>query len=458
MTHDGGLPCAAKAFTGLAAVRGAVCGRVCCNVKPWIKLFREMKYILKAPERIDVTVDLPASKSISNRALVINALAGGGVTPDNLSDCDDTEVIISALRSMPEVIDIGAAGTAMRFMTAYLAVTPGSHVLTGTERMKQRPIKALVDALRYIGAAIEYVGAEGYPPLRISGKRLEGGWLEISGGISSQYISALLMVAPTLERGLELRLTGEIISRPYIVLTLCMMRYFGAVAEWTDVDVITVRPKAYEPKKFFIENDWSAASYWYEMLMLCRDGESEVRLTGLTDGSRQGDSAVKYLFSMLGVKTLFKTRERDVPTTVTLKRMDMKPPRLDYDFTNQPDMVQTFVVACALAGVPFRFTGLSSLKIKETDRVEALKTEIRKLGYVVRETAVGELSWDGERCDCAGDIVIKTYEDHRMAMAFAPAAMAFPGLKIDNPQVVSKSYPRFWDDLRSAGFTITETV
>ena len=391
-----------------------------------------MKYILKAPGKIDVTVDLPASKSISNRALVINALAGGGVAPDNLSDCDDTEVIVSALRSMPEVIDIGAAGTAMRFMTAYLAVTPGSHVLTGTERMKQRPIKALVDALRYIGADISYEEAEGYPPLRINGRRLMGGRLEISGAISSQYISALLMVAPTLEQGLELKLAGEVISRPYIDLTLCMMKDFGADAEWSDVDVITVRPKPYEPKRFFIENDW------------------------LTDGSRQGDSAVKYLFSMLGVRTVFKTRERGVPTTVTLKHVETKPPRLDYDFTNQPDMVQTFVVTCALTGVPFRFTGLASLKIKETDRVEALKTEMRKLGYVVREKGVGELSWDGERCEPAADIVINTYEDHRMAMSFAPAAMVFPGLKIDNPQVVSKSYPHFWDDLRRAGFEIQE--
>ena len=419
-------------------------------------VFQDMKYILKAPGKIDVTVDLPASKSISNRALVINALAGEGVAPDNLSDCDDTEVLASALGSMPEVIDIKAAGTAMRFMTAYLAVTPGSHVLTGTERMKQRPIKALVDALRYIGADISYEEAEGYPPLRINGRRLTGGRLEISGAISSQYISALLMVAPTLEQGLELKLAGEVISRPYIDLTLCMMKDFGADAEWSDVDVITVRPKPYEPKRFFIENDWSAASYWYELLMLCRDEESEVRLTGLTDGSRQGDSAVKYLFSMLGVRTVFKTRERGVPTTVTLKHVETKPPRLDYDFTNQPDMVQTFVVTCALTGVPFRFTGLASLKIKETDRVEALKTEMRKLGYVVREKGVGELSWDGERCEPAADIVINTYEDHRMAMSFAPAAMVFPGLKIDNPQVVSKSYPHFWDDLRRAGFEIQE--
>ena len=415
-----------------------------------------MRYILNAPDKIDAAVRLPASKSISNRALVMNALAGSKVMPDNLSDCDDTRVILDALRRMPETIDIGAAGTAMRLMTAYLAVTPGSHTLTGTERMKHRPIRALVDALRYIGADIAYEGEDGYPPLRINGRRLEGGRLEIPGDISSQYISALLMVGPVLERGLELRRTGEIISRPYIDRTLCRMRGFGADAEWTDVDTISVRPVPYGPRPFFIENDWSAASYWYETLVLARDGESEVRLDGLTDGSRQGDSAVKYLFSMLGVRTIFKTRERGVPTTVTLKRVEPVPPRLDYDVVNQPDMVQTFVVCCALAGVPFRFTGLASLKIKETDRVEALKTEMRKLGYVVRETAAGELSWDGERCQQADDLVIKTYEDHRMAMAFAPAATVFPGLRIDQPQVVSKSYPHFWDELRRAGFTITE--
>ena len=415
-----------------------------------------MRYILYAPDKIDAAVRLPASKSISNRALVMNALAGNNVMPDNLSDCDDTRVILDALRRMPETIDIGAAGTAMRFMTAYLAAVPGSHVLTGTERMKHRPIRALVDALRYIGADIAYEGEEGYPPLRINGRRLEGGVIEMPGDISSQYISALLMIGPMLERGLELRLTGEVVSRPYIDLTMCMMRDFGADAEWTDMDTITVRPKPYEPRPFFIESDWSAASYWYETLVLAEDGESEIRLDGLTDGSRQGDSAVKYLFSMLGVRTMFKTRERGVPTTVTLKRVEARPPRLDYDFVNQPDMVQTFVVCCALAGVPFRFTGLASLKIKETDRVEALKTEMKKLGYVVRETAAGELSWDGERCLRAENIVIDTYEDHRMAMAFAPAATVFPGLAINNPHVVSKSYPHFWDELRRAGFTITE--
>ena len=415
-----------------------------------------MKYQLTAPEKFNVTVNLPASKSISNRALVINALSGSKMMPDNMSDCDDTEVILKALHDMPPVIDIKAAGTAMRFMTAYLAVTPGGHVLTGTQRMRQRPIKALVDALRYIGADISYEGEPGYPPLGIRGRKLDGGRLEIQGNISSQYISALLMIGPVLTNGLELKLCGEIVSRPYIDLTLCMMKDFGADVDWIGVDTIKVKPKPYEPKPFFVENDWSAASYWYEMLVLGKSDESEITLTGLTDGSRQGDSAIKYLFSMLGVRTMFKTRERGVPTTVTLKLVETKPPRLDYDFVNQPDMVQTMVVCCALADIPFRFTGLSSLKIKETDRVEALKTEMRKLGYVVRETGIGELSWDGERCEPYKDIVVNTYEDHRMAMAFAPASIVFPGLKIDNPQVVRKSYPHFWDDLKSAGFAVEE--
>lgn len=415
-----------------------------------------MRYILKAPDKINVTINLPASKSISNRILIINALAGGDVMPENLSDCDDTEVIISALHKMPDTIDIKAAGTAMRFMTAYLAVTQGSHVLTGTERMKQRPIRILVDALHYLGADIRYEGVEGFPPLRINGGRLSGGQLEIPGNVSSQYISALLMIGPMLNRGLELRLSGNIVSRPYIDLTLCCMRHFGAEVEWTSSDTIKVEPQPYKSCVSFIENDWSAASYWYETLVMRQNIDDEIRLAGLTDGSHQGDSAVKYLFNMLGVKTVFATREKGVPTTVTLKLMESLPPRLDYDFTNQPDMAQTFVVCCAVMGVPFHFTGLSSLKIKETDRIEALKTEMRKLGYVVQETAIGELSWNGEKCEPDENPVIDTYEDHRMAMAFAPVSILRPCLRINNPQVVSKSYPHFWTDLRKAGFTIEE--
>ena len=247
------------------------------------------QYKINAPELLRQTIVLPASKSISNRALIICALAGATTLPDNLSDCDDTEVIVRALRDNPYEIDIKAAGTAMRFMTAYLAVKEGEeHVLTGTERMKHRPIRVLVDALRQLGASIDYVEEEGFPPLRIRGRQLEGGHLEVPGSISSQYISALLLAGPMLKHGLTLRLTGAIISKPYIDLTLCTMRDFGAEAGWSDFDTITVSAKPYEERAFYVENDWSAASYWYEMMALAKDADDEIQLEGLADGSRQG--------------------------------------------------------------------------------------------------------------------------------------------------------------------------
>lgn len=414
-----------------------------------------MQYKITAPERIQATINLPASKSISNRVLMIHALAGGDTLPDNLSDCDDTEVIIRALAAMPYEIDIKAAGTAMRFMTAYLSVTEGKHLLTGTDRMKRRPIAPLVNALRYLGADIRYAGETGFPPLIINGKTLEGGRLEVSGNISSQYISALLMIGPALKEGLELHLMGEIISRPYIDLTLWTMQEFGAEAEWTDMDIITVRPQVYKSHPYLIENDWSASSYWYEMLALQGASGSSIKLKGLTDGSKQGDSVVKYLFSLLGVKTTFDNKEEGQPTTVTLTRHRCLLPRLDYDFTGSPDLAQTFVVTCALLDIPFTFTGLASLKIKETDRIEALKAEMKKLGYPIKDENNNTLRWEGERCTPSLQ-PIDTYEDHRMALAFAPAACRFPGLRINNPGVVSKSYPHYWDDLRKAGFNIEE--
>lgn len=401
-----------------------------------------------------MTVDLPASKSISNRALIIHALSGGSTLPENLSDCDDTSVIIDALRTMPEEINIKAAGTAMRFMTAYLSVTPGTHILTGTERMKHRPIGILVDALRMLGANIEYIGEEGYPPLRITGSTLKGGLLEIHGNVSSQYISALLMIGPMLKDGLTLRLLDHIISRPYIDLTLWMMGEFGAEAEWTSADTITVNPKPYKSRDYFIENDWSGASYWYEILALNGDPESEIRLTGLMDGSKQGDSITRYIFSLLGVKTKLQSKKAGIPQTITLKKNGHCVPKLEYDFVNCPDLAQTFVVACAAMNIPFHFTGLSTLKIKETDRIEVLKTEMRKLGYVVKDIDGSELLWDGERCEPSLEQGIDTYEDHRMALAFAPYAMKHNGLVINNPQVVTKSYPHYWDHLRQAGFKV----
>ena len=427
-----------------------------------------MQYTISAPSVLRHTANLPASKSISNRALVIHALTGGAVVPElachtptfrleNLSDCDDTEVIVRALRDNPYEMDIKAGGTAMRFMTALLSVRDGEeHVLTGTERMKHRPIGVLVDALRRLGADISYVDAEGYPPLLIKGRQLNGGELDVPGNISSQFITALLLIGPMLKNGLTLQLTGDVISRPYIDLTLWMMREYGADAEWTDYNTIEVKPQPYRERPYYIENDWSAASYWYEMMALGKNEDDEVVLEGLMDGSKQGDSSVRYIFSLLGVKTIFKDKQGGVPTTVRLRHSGRCVPRLEYDFNNSPDLAQTFVVCCALLDVPFHFTGLSTLKIKETDRIEALKREMRKLGYVIHDVNNSELFWDGERCEPNLEAGIDTYEDHRMALAFAPAALRFEGLKINNPQVVTKSYPKFWEDISQAGFQLDE--
>ena len=415
-----------------------------------------MQYIVSCPEHIDTSLMLPASKSISNRALIIQALTKGGMMPENLSDCDDTEVIIRGLGKQSEIIDIKAAGTAMRFMTAYLSATEGEHTITGTERMKHRPIGILVDALRYLGAEIEYVGEEGYPPLRIRGRQLEGGTLLIAGDVSSQYISALLMIAPILTKGLELKLTGNIISRPYIDLTLHLMHEFGVAAEWSDFDTIRVKPQPYQQRAYTIESDWSAASYWYEILALTDDTQSKVALQGLKDGSRQGDSTVRYIFSLLGIKTSFKEKDVNGMPEALLTRHSRMLNRMDYDFTNQPDLAQTLIAVCPVLGIPFHFTGLGTLKIKETDRIEAMKREMEKLGYILHEEEGTALSWTGERCEPMTQPTIDTYEDHRMAMSFAPLAIKLGEIRINNPEVVSKSYPHYWADLRKAGFKIQQ--
>ena len=407
-----------------------------------------MQIKVTAPAKIHTTIQLPSSKSISNRALIINALGNGTHHPENLSDCDDTRVMIRALNDDKETIDIMAGGTAMRFLTAYLSVTPGTRIITGTERMQQRPIQVLVNALRELGADIEYVANDGFPPLRITGRELRKDTISLPGNVSSQYISALLMIAPVLTNGLTIRLTGDIISRPYINLTLQLMNDFGVRAEWTDDHRLKVEPQAYHSIPFYVESDWSAASYWYQIVALSK--EAEVTLPGLFKDSYQGDSQVAGIFRSLGVETIYKDK------AVILKKNGKSVERLDYDFINQPDLAQTFVVTCALLNIPFRFSGLQSLKIKETDRMAALITEMRKLGYILHETDGSVLSWEGERCTTEEHPAIDTYEDHRMAMAFAPTCLALPEILINNPQVVSKSYPRYWEDLRQAGFIIKE--
>lgn len=405
-----------------------------------------MRYKLSAPSVVRTTIQLPASKSISNRALIINALARGTTPPCNLSDCDDTLVMIKALAENNETIDIMAAGTAMRFLTAYLSTVQGTHILTGTERMQQRPIQILVNALRELGAQIEYAGKEGFPPLRIHGTELKGNELTLKGNVSSQYISALLMIGPVLKNGLRLHLTGEIISLPYINLTLQLMKEFGAKAAWTSENRIEVAPKPYTPVSFMVESDWSAASYWYQIAALSE--QAEIELMGLFRNSYQGDSRGAEVFSRLGITTEF-THEG-----VLLKKSNRLVEQLNEDFVDIPDLAQTFAVTCCLLGIPFRFTGLQSLKIKETDRIFALKAELRKLGYLLQDAQDSILIWDGKRCQPEAQPVIQTYEDHRMAMAFAPAALRFPEMRIAEPQVVSKSYPAYWEHLQQAGFQI----
>jgi 3-phosphoshikimate 1-carboxyvinyltransferase len=367
----------------------------------------------------------------------------------NLSESDDTEVMRRALQSGASHIDVGAAGTAMRFLTACLAGRKGTWTLTGTERMKNRPVKILVDALRTLGAKIDCTGREGYPPLHIEGRQLQGGEVWLDGGVSSQYVSALLMAAPAMTDGLKLHVTGGVISKPYLHLTVELMRRFG-VNVIEEGQTFTVHPQPYAAVPFEVEADWSAASYWYELAALAEG--AEIELKGLSTDSLQGDAAIVPLFGQLGVETVC------TPQGVTLRRNGATRLReAAVNFTDMPDMAQTFAVTCAALGVPFRFSGLQSLKIKETDRMSALATELRKFGYVLRERGGSTLVWDGSRCEAESAPVVATYEDHRMAMAFAPmAARVAGGIRMAGVEVVSKSYPGFWDDLRAAGFDLAE--
>lgn len=422
-----------------------------------------MKYKVISPAETDALLMLPSSKSLINRALIISHLCGADTDClGAIAGCDDTEVLMKAVADLKAgIFDIGAAGTAMRFLTALLATTEGEHTVTGTARMRQRPIKILVDALRSLGARVDYAEAEGYPPLHIHGRQLEGGTVELSGSVSSQYISALLLIAPSLNQGLTLRLTGEIVSRPYIDMTLQLMRQWGAEADWTGSDTIVVKPQPYtQPADASVERDWSAAAFWLETVALMAHGNSAgnalVRLPGLSlKGSLQGDSRVAEYYERLGVATVADG------TGVVCKACDgvaaaQYAENGDFidDFTFTPDLAQAVIVTCCLRGIHFHISGLQSLRIKETNRILALQNELRKLGYVLTEQGEGTLCWQGERCEAQVLPVIDTYDDHRMAMAFAPAAAVLGEIVINNPEVVSKSYPTFWDDMRKAGFKV----
>ncbi len=409
-----------------------------------------MNYRIIAPRRIEGEIDLPASKSISNRVLLLNALCATPGRLSNLAQCDDTDAVLSAL-AQPDAseVNIGAAGTAMRFLTAYFATREGREmVIDGTERMCQRPIGVLVDALRQLGADIEYVEAEGYPPLKITGTRLHGGALTVSGRVSSQYITAILLIAPVIG-GIALTIEGEIMSRPYIDMTLALMDRYGVKAEWRE-NVIHVPAGEYTALDFTVEADWSAASYWWAMQAIVP--QSRISLKGLEPQSLQGDSRIAKLMSQMGVTGNWCGRYLDLRSNGGVGCCCST----FADLSGTPDIAQTLVVMLCLMGRPFRITGLRTLRIKETDRLEALRTELRKLGYVVKVEGDDAISWHFETTAAEASPHICTYHDHRMAMAFAPAAIRFPGLIIDDAQVVSKSYPLFWEHLRQAGFKIEE--
>ena len=410
-----------------------------------------MIYNIKAPNALRTTVLLPSSKSISNRVLILNILCNNPQVINNISVCDDTEAVIKALNDKNSSIDIGAAGTAMRFLTAYLSGQNGSYTITGTERMKNRPIRILVEALRSAGACIDYLEKEGFPPLHIKGQTLKGGSVRLDGSVSSQYISALLMTGPVMTNGLRLHLSGDIISKPYINLTIRLMRLFGVIV-FEEGQTYSIPPQQYSPvENFTVESDWSAASYWYEMIVLCNDNNASVSLSGLTPDSLQGDSSIVGLFEKLGVETTFTPEG----VTLTKKKCTIDGP-LIFDFIAMPDIAQTAVVACVMLGIKFRFTGLQTLKIKETDRLNALKTELQKFGYLIDIHNENSIEWNGEKCEAEISPVVSTYEDHRMAMAFAPISLCTDnGIKISDPEVVSKSYPAFWDDLKKTGFVIS---
>lgn len=407
-----------------------------------------MAYKIYPPEVLYNTITLPGSKSISNRALILNALSISNYEVKNLSVSEDTSVIKEAFASNTNQFDVRGAGTAMRFLTAFLSCVEGEWILKGSERMHERPIHPLVDTLITIGAQVEYLGNKGYPPLKIKGRKLNGGEVYLTANVSSQFVSALMMIAPVTKFGLTLHLEHEVISRPYIHLTQKMMEDYGVKIKW-EGKTIKINSQPYTAIPYEVEADWSAASYWYSMVALMP--KAEIKLAGLKKESLQGDANIINLFADLGVFTNF------VEDGIVLTKKNVVRGKFFHNFINEPDLAQTFAVACCLLNIPFFFSGLQTLKIKETDRIVALINELNKLGYVLRETENGILEWDGERCLTDETIVIDTYDDHRMAMAFAPASIVFKNMYINHPEVVVKSYPSFWDDLQQSGFKLNET-
>jgi 3-phosphoshikimate 1-carboxyvinyltransferase len=388
--------------------------------------------------KINGTLTISGSKSESNRLLVLQKLYPQ-LAIENLSDSDDTRHLQQALLSDADTVDIGHAGTAMRFLTAYFSAKEGREVLlTGSERMQNRPVKILVDALRELGAAITYKGKEGYPPLLIKGKNLTNNAVRINGNVSSQYLSALLLIAPRLSQGLHLNLVGKVTSRPYLEMTLNLLEQIGVEYTWEDT-IISVLPKEkVVAKTLKVESDWSSASYFYSLTALSTDAHLE--LNTFKKDSLQGDSALVAIYKELGVDTVFND---DAITLV--KNAKRKTQNLKLNLVNTPDLAQTIAVSCFGMGIACELTGLHTLKIKETDRLVALKTELEKLGAHVVITEDSLHLKPAQHINT--NIKIATYKDHRMAMAFAPLSLKVP-LVIEEAKVVSKSYPMFWEDFK----------
>ena len=415
--------------------------------------------VRKTSKKTTGIIHLEGSKSISNRALIIRALSKTDFPIEHLSISDDSNILQGLLSQSGEVYDTGHAGTCYRFMTAYLALQEGTQTLTGSARMKERPIGPLVDALRSIGAEIDYIENEGYPPLLIKAFHPDGNKNEvsISGEVSSQYLSALLMIAPVLPSGLTMNITGNLVSRPYLEMTLRIMKEFGVEHEWVDDMTIHVGAQAYQAKPYTIESDWSAASYHYIIAAFSED--AEIELHGLFDDSLQGDRAIADIATSFGVHSTFK----DNVVTITKTKDNKAKELFEYNFIRQPDLAQSVAVMSAGLGVYSIMSGLSTLKIKETDRIHALQQELAKTQVFLsllpkKFSPKADEEFYAINGQAAADSTpeIETYKDHRMAMAFAPLGVLFP-VKILKAAVVSKSYISYWKDLEKLGFSLEES-
>ena len=403
---------------------------------------------LTAPQQANGTISLPTSKSISNRALMIAALCGGDPQVLHPALCDDTAVMVNALARQEGDINVGAAGTAMRFLTAYFATREGVTVtLDGVERMRHRPIGPLVDVLRFLGAHIKYLGQEGFPPLQITGTTMHGGDITMAGDVSSQFISAVMMILPAIGGG-SIQLTGNIVSAPYIHMTAAVMRSMGATVDFTGSTIAV--GNGYKGNDIVVEADWSAAAPWYALAALLP--QSSITLQGLTADSIQGDARLVDLGSRLGIASRFDAHGVTLDTS---RFIDCCCSNFA-DMAATPDLVPSWAVLMCLLERSFRMTGVGTLRLKESDRIEALRQELLKLGYVLKIEGEDAISWYGERVAVTTQPpVIDSHGDHRMAMAFAPAAVRFPGLIIRDAEVVSKSYPAYWRHLTQCGFIIT---